>query len=667
MRHVAASRIGISVVLTAALLVAALVLAGSGGATFPGRDGRIVFAKAHTVNSAGGYTDLYSLDLAGRQSRNLSGSGTPGLVDSQFALSPDGTQIAFLRTPPQPFSRLEWHLWLMRVDGSDQHQLADIDVSAIPGSLAWSPDGTTIAFVAPASAAAPLHYDDVLWVVNADGGGLHELTDVEAAYPRWSPDGSEIAFAGTYEAHGHTERSRIGVVGATGAGLRWLTGSFDCDSPNLGVCSTTSAPAWSPDGKALVFARGNSLVLIGADGSGERTLTTGIANGYLDACPLLCDLAVASLQWSPRSDEISFVDKAGNVRLIRPDGSGLQTIVCHASPRAAVAWSPTGDRLAFVRELGPAFQLAIEPLHGPAKILPLPSGYVLPVGPAWLPSGESVLYAASLRGSRLKLFSIRSHGGGRRQLTHDNLDDFDPIWSPDGRRIAFARGDVSEGFSAIERSLHPDSVQRSSLYLMGAYGSHVRRLTRSGVDTMPSWSADGGHIVLARRHGLSFDIAIVATRTGRIRPLTSGASDPAWSPDGRLIAFAKANTLQVIRPDGVGERTLFRGGTSRSARIFHPAWSPDGRSVAFTLVLMRSDGTLASQRQLTVSRMGGAPRALPCLPLYSNGDIARIVTWSPVGDSIGVSDGGAIWTCPANGSSTRLLSGGDEPDWQPLR
>src|SRR5262249_26083877 len=104
MRHAAASRIGISVVLTAAFLVAALVLAGSSGATFPGRDGRIVFAEAHAVNSGGAQEDIYSLDLTSGRSRNLS-SGTPPYLDSQFALSPDGTRIAFLRISFPPGRR----------------------------------------------------------------------------------------------------------------------------------------------------------------------------------------------------------------------------------------------------------------------------------------------------------------------------------------------------------------------------------------------------------------------------------------------------------------------------------------------------------------------------------------------------------------------------------
>jgi Tol biopolymer transport system component len=514
---VAVSRIGVSVVFTAALLVVTLVLAGSSGATFPGRDGRIVFTKPHAADYAFGHVGIYSLDLASGRSRDLSG-GTTSIGIGQLTLSPDGTRIAFLRPPPQPFIRLKWHLWLMGVDGSDQHQLSEVDVT---GSFAWSPDGNSLAFIAPASAAEPIHWDDVLWVMNADGSGLRELTDVEAAYPTWSPDGSEIAFVNdTIHA---VEESRIGVVGTTGAGLRWLTGSSDCDSTTVNVCVTTSSPAWSPDGRALVFARGDSLVLIGADGSGERTLTTGIANGVTGACPPSCFQEDASLQWFPRNDEISFVDNNGDVRLVRPDGSSVQTIVRHASPLAGVAWSPTADRLAFVRWP----ELVVEPLQGPARIVTLPSGLALTSAPVWLPSGEGLLLAADRGVHPLELFSMRARGGDPVQLTHNHLDDFDPVWSPDGRRIAFASGQVDYGYTAAERSLLPSSVAQSSLYLMDGDGSHVRRLTSSGIDTMPSWSPEA--------------------------PTSSSRGAVAWaststSPTPAPVGLAGSSRAQAIRP-----------------------------------------------------------------------------------------------------------------------
>src|SRR5262249_52298679 len=140
-------------------------------------------------------------------------------------------------------------------------------------------------------------------------------------------------------------------------------------------------------------------------------------------------------------------------------------------------------------------------------------------------------------------------GGDLRQLTRDSLDDTDPAWSPDGRRIAFAR-------VVIDFAAYP-----TALWVMDADGSHPRRLTKPGGPPYPapSWSPDNDHIVFVRyRRRRRLEIAVLDTRTGRVRTLATDAIDPAWSPDGRLIAFVWRSTqLRTIRPDGGGERTLF--------------------------------------------------------------------------------------------------------------
>jgi len=618
--------------------VAALALAGSSGATFPGRNGRIVFADARTDQPGEGNSQIYKLDLASGRSRNLSRSLSD---DGDLAPSPDGTQIAFVRAG---------HLWLMRHDGNDQRQLVDLAVSsghegfvARPDALAWSPDGSRIAFTGGSAHS--------LWLVDVGGSGLRELTSFETGGARWSPDGSEVAFAGFEDTDVGTN---IGIIGADGAGLRWLPVLPELSGHTL----SWSPPAWSLDGKELVFGRFDELVVVNADGSGERVLTTN----------------AGSPEWLRSGDLISAIGRNGSnttVELIHPDGTGLQTIAV-GNIVSQVAWSPTGDRLAFARYLNrngvPRRELVVEPRHGPERVLSLPGflgkGYTdWTGGPAWSPDGESLLYSGVVAPRDSELFSITRQGGDLRQLTRDNLDDVDPVWSPDGRRIAFAR-------RVIDFAGYP-----SSLYVMDADGGRLRRLTKPGYtpDPAPSWSPDNVHIVFARYRRRYLEIAILDTRTGRIRSLASDATDPAWSPDGRLIAFVwRSRQLRTVRTDGSGERTLF---TSSVLRLHRPSWSPDGRSIAVTRLAF---GKLSSysEDQLIVSRIGGKRRRLPCgppsapppllgaQPVYAHSTDS--VVWSPDGTVLAGSSGGAIWTCALGSSAASWLTAGVKPDWQPL-
>ncbi len=349
---------------------ATLALAGSGRATFPGRNGRIVFASARTDRPGEGNSEIYELDLANGRSRDL--SRTIAYDDTEFAVSPDGTRVAFLRAPisnPDAFSHPDAshrQLWVMGRDGSDQHRLFDVDFYGTPG-IVWSGDGRRIAFLAASGANTANH----LWVVDADGSGLRELTDFPTAGPRWSPDRSELAFVGWTNGLGWD----IGFIGANGTGLRWLPTPAGTDIPEGAL------PSWSPDGEELVFfrvrAEGEDLVLVGADGSGARTLTT------------VTDIAgrgLSDLQWLP-SGEIGFLEpSSGHVELIRPDGTGLQTVA--------------------------------DGVTSPVACWPELSG-----GPAWSPSGESLYVAGTVAPPHdSELFSITPQGGDLRQLTRDNVN-----------------------------------------------------------------------------------------------------------------------------------------------------------------------------------------------------------------------------------------------------
>lgn len=174
------------------------------------------------------------------------------------AWSPNGNEIVFAGccsgTSGAP------QLFLLRLDGSPGGG------SAIPLVMpsvlyaehpAWSPDGQRIAF---SCAIDPEHLD--ICVIKADGSGLVRLTTgiTQDQHPAWSPDGNRIAFT-TYVT---ATSPQIAIMAPTGGSISVLTLGAD--------------PAWSKDGRKLVFERDNLLFTSDSDGSNATQLMTG--HGY---------------------------------------------------------------------------------------------------------------------------------------------------------------------------------------------------------------------------------------------------------------------------------------------------------------------------------------------------------------------------------------------------
>jgi len=199
----------------------------------------------------------------------------------------------------------------MNADGSGQRRLTR---HAKPKELTWSPDGRMVAFGSHARGGPR----DV-YVMNADGTGLLNLTpgpgDGDAL--SWSPDGRKVGFRSLRDGSGE-----IYVVNVDGTGLRRLT--HLTRNPVSSGGTTWSAPAWSPDGRKILFVRrgwghglGNSEILVmNADGSRQRNLTR---NPAPDDDPV----------WSPDGRKILFVSKRdghGEVYVMNANGSGQRNL-----------------------------------------------------------------------------------------------------------------------------------------------------------------------------------------------------------------------------------------------------------------------------------------------------------------------------------------------------
>lgn len=216
---------------------------------------------------------------------------------SRFGFSPLGDRLAVVSAGA---------LWLMNPDGSSAVQLA----SSV-GNFAWAPDGKRIAYIQDAS-----HEIHLIGVDGLNDTVLPRATPGGFDGIAWSPDGTHIAFEGP----GPSTPRTVYIVNLDGSGLRDI--ELTLPGPSL---RASGEPTWSPDGRQLAIARD----LIMPDGTHEtnlwivtlatndaRRITTGIA---ADGRPA----------WSPDGRQIAFLRFAGNdvdVFVVGPDGSGLRQI-----------------------------------------------------------------------------------------------------------------------------------------------------------------------------------------------------------------------------------------------------------------------------------------------------------------------------------------------------
>ena len=176
------------------------------------------------------------------------------------------------------------------------------------------------------------------------------------------------------------------------------------------------------------------------------------------------------------------------------------------------------------------------------------------------------------------------------------FEEFAPTWSPDGKQIAYVRG---------QRANIYDGFHSARIAVATSNGSHRRLVT--GTDAWsfdPAWSPDGTRIAFAEGPNISTIEPDGSNRQVVVqRPLVcfdpggcSFSRDPAWSPDSKRIAFvtiyAPESTIAIVDAGGGEPRVIHTG----KGRLQDLAWSPNGSRIAFArqgsgIYLMSPDGT----------------------------------------------------------------------------
>src|SRR5882672_3821592 len=285
-----------------------LPLSPKGGPEFSLTAGDGLRGKIAFHSNRNGNFDIYVMNADGSDQTNVTNT-TDKEVDPIW--SPNGQQIAFgrcLDDCPVFFSEV----WVINANGTGLTQLTQ--GGGFPG--AWSPDGTRIAFVSARDG------DDEVYIMNADGSDVTQIThnDLIRDFPTgWSPDGNQILFQSDRD--GNTE---LYVMNVDGSGVTRLT-----DNP---ASDEGDRAGWSPDGQRIVFSSrrdGGDLdvFVMNADGSGIVQLTQN--DGIEDDDPV----------WSPDGGHIAFHstrDGDEEIYVMNADGTGVVQLTFNDGANDAV-------------------------------------------------------------------------------------------------------------------------------------------------------------------------------------------------------------------------------------------------------------------------------------------------------------------------------------------
>src|SRR3954471_3555148 len=332
---------------SAAVLLVALVWIGSALATGPGTNGRIAFRRFLDAKQSHGAVFVIAPDGSGEQRIT---SPPPRTVDDQPDWSPDGQRLVFSRCANS------CRIWMVNADGSGLRPLTRACTKRprpdrIPSgceddaNATFTPDGTHVTFTRATGRIRhfpKLHTDQIehsaIAIIGADGSGEREILrtppyDSDANFPQLSPDGQTIVFGRGFSPVGHPRRAfAIYTVSADGSGMRRITPL---------KLHAGDGPDWAPDGSRILFRSNEDIgdnaksqvYSVRPDGSDLRQLTH-VAPGTL----------VFSSTWSPDGTRIVFSmapkGHLPDVYTMAPDGSDVQQVTHSPKWDSAPDWGP---------------------------------------------------------------------------------------------------------------------------------------------------------------------------------------------------------------------------------------------------------------------------------------------------------------------------------------
>jgi len=200
-------------------------------------------------------------------------------------------------------------------------------------------------------------------------------------------------------------------------------------------------------------------------------------------------------------------------------------------------------------------------------------------GPTPTGGGSGQIVFAAIKSDVAQLYVMDIYGSEPVQITDMKDGACQPVWSPDGMKIAFispCRGMEDQYFN-------------SSIFIINADGTELQQLSNvPGGDFEPAWSPDGTKIAFTSLRTEKMEVFVTNLADQTVtqltdRPTGETSRQPAWSPDGTQIVYAVqrfgVNQIWLMTSAGENEKQIVRSGTTYTD--YQPVWSRDGKLILF--------------------------------------------------------------------------------------
>jgi len=572
-------------------------------------------------------------------------------VDFYPEFSRDGKQIVFSSKPLDGSYFTDMHLWIMDADGNNRRQITD--KSAMYLQPTFTPDGEKVVFIS--------NLEDGLWDIwsmKINGSGLTRLTkdNQKEFFPIVTSDGKNVIFIGRYFG-----TDSVFIMDTDGKNLKRLTSGGNGDSFPA-VCQDGKDIIFS------TTRLGNSnLWTIDREGKIYNRLTFEDTIEFSPSCsPDGKRIAYVAIEGGAKTyskarkgfefKEISYRERSFDMWLMNKDGSGRRQIarnIFETGPSMRlfksvdvieginyyhISWHPDGKKMILSR-------WNKDKAGSRISILSLDNEVV-----EKLPITETPLSEYSLL--------------SEKDLTGGDWDDITPSFAPDGKGIIFASN--RNGGWDIWRLWIADCGLRIADCKSEFDDAKLEQLTKGDDDELaPVYSPDGKKIAYLRNTkdeilNTKYDIWLMKTDGSSARQVTNGISVlsyPAWKPDGKEIVFVSEGNEQAPEIWGYN---IAEGSLKNIASI------KDALLLGSRLNKKTNIELISDRRNINTSN----PLSIGAGGIYPFNKFLYRINYSPRGDRIifelDMKDSIGIWTINSDGNGLTPVMTEDSLYWTPV-